>query len=362
MTVLRSARSWFVIVVAAVCVAVLLSHKFRHGDTPVDRNDADNRTPALQSTDKNSFGPGSSESESASAIVGISQTPASTAQEQSAATLGDAVTLDILLPAVTSCADVERMLAVYERDTLVRAQDRVMRTWPRYSEVREQLRDQFLSEIKADSWSTERLFEMALQLRDQFWESGGCLSPSAYMSVYRARLLLEQAHSREPENMLITDELVETIQTPWIRINVDPVSGEIVDNVADNEVTGDMLALRKEQFDQIAREMNGQYTLRWEDFVRVNDLAWLLHGTGKFEEAQTSVAWLIDNARPGGSTAYLPPLQRWRDRLTEKAPRFNYTMYMELSPSRSRFLYNGRLPSFKGHDPQERGLIPLHMR
>lgn len=237
-----------------------------------------------------------------------------------------------------------------------RAQDEIISTWPDYSDLTEQLYEELLLKLKIDGLTDEQLMVTAVALREKFWAAGGCLSKISYPYGYAARLLLESAHLANPEDMTVTDELVETI------LSVEPVwkcqadSDERVRNIA---LRDKLIELRGAQFEQIKRELEEGRTPIWEDFVRVNDLASLLGIAGDFESAQDVAEWLIREAERGGWSAYLEPLGNMRTNFNE-GKRFGYNISVARKVDfPEAFRYGRRLPSFKG--PQKRGTIPIHL-
>lgn len=238
-----------------------------------------------------------------------------------------------------------------------RAQDEIVSTWPDYSDVREQLYEELLEKLDLSNLSEEQLLATAVALREKFWAAGGCLSKKSYPYGFAARLLLESAHLGNPEDMAVTDELVETIQSVELAWKYETDSDEIIRNIALRET---LTELRKAQFEQIKRELEEGRVPIWEDFVRVNDLASLLgRAGGDFESAQDAAGWLIQEAERGGWSAYMEPLENMQRHFNE-----GETLNYNISVARKvdfpeEFRYGRRLPSFKG--PKKRGTIPIHL-
>jgi hypothetical protein len=232
-----------------------------------------------------------------------------------------------------------------------------MSTWPEYLKVREALYQGLVAELDCESLPNEALLENALKRREQFWTTGECSSSSSYKYAYEARILLELAHEREPADMKITDELVETIQATWVAVHFDPNDRY----VRDNSAVKDLLGLRSAQFQQVKAMRKQGQTPTWEDFVRVNDLGWLLHRDANLAAAQEVVQWLIANAHEGGWAAYQRPLETWQRRLSEGKQGYRYTIYTETSEPEVRLKYGRRAPSFKGPDAEARGVAPVHL-
>jgi len=238
-----------------------------------------------------------------------------------------------------------------------RAQDEIVSTWPDYSDVREQLYEELLEKLDLSNLSDEQLLATAVALREKFWEAGGCLSKKSYPYGFAARLLLESAHLGNPEDMAVTDELVETIQSVELAWKYETDSDETIRNIALRET---LTELRKAQFEQIKRELEEGRAPIWEDFVRVNDLASLLGRTGgDFEAAQDAAGWLIREAERGGWQAYMKQLEKMQSNFNEgKNLNYNISVARKVDFP-EEFRYGRRLPSFKG--PKKRGTIPIHL-
>ncbi len=237
-----------------------------------------------------------------------------------------------------------------------RAQDEIVSTWLDYSDVREQLYNELLEKLDLSNLSDEQLLATAVALREKFWETGGCLSKISYPYGYAARILLESAHGENPEDMTITDELVETIQSVELTWKYEADSDERIRNVALRET---LMELRIAQFEQMRRELEEGRAPIWEDFVRVNDLAALLGRAGDFESAQDAAEWLIQEAERGGWSAYMEPLKNMQRNFNEgKTLNYNITVARKVGFPEG-FRYGRRLPSFRG--PKKRGTIPLHL-
>jgi hypothetical protein len=242
--------------------------------------------------------------------------------------------------------------------------NKIMSTWPDHSEVHDQLYDELVSKLHIDELSNEQLVSTAVALRELFWQKGGCLSETSYPYGYAARMLFETAHGKDPENMIITDELVESIQsiqvTSWYSPDDDPMltSNDFVINTKFYECCP---GLRWAQFEQIKKELADGRELLWEDFVRVNDLAAILGRTKDFENGIEVVEWLVSQTSRGGFwSTYLPQLERMQDYF-KKGESCNCAIYShspDLFPEAHR--YSGRLPSFKGPAKRRRILIPCH--
>jgi len=239
-----------------------------------------------------------------------------------------------------------------------KAQDDFIRDWPSYSKVRTHLYEDLLKKLNIDNLSVEELVVTGLALREKFWQKGGCLSKVSYPFGYAARILLEMAHDKEPENMNITDELVESI------LSVEPVwqyledSDERIRNSCYREV---LTKLRLAQFEQIKKEIEQGLAPTWKDFVRINDLAILFGGEKDYESGLEVIDWLILEANRGGWSAYLNPIKKMQKNYSV-SKKFNYNIYvpkMDVFPEEYR--YGRRLPSFQGPEHKKR-LIPAHIQ
>jgi len=240
-----------------------------------------------------------------------------------------------------------------------KTQDNFIRNWPGYSEMRAQLYEELLEELDIDNLSVEELVATGLALREKFWQKGGCLSKVSYPFGYAARILFEMAHDKDPENMDIIDELVESIlSVELVWQYVEDSEGKIK-NTCYREV---LTKLRLAQFKQIKRETEQGRALTWKDFVRVNDLAILLGGAKDYESALEVVDWLILKADRGGWVAYLNPIKRMQKRYSA-GEKFYYNIYVnkKIDVFPEEYRYARRLPSFQGPVREKRGVIPAHI-
>jgi hypothetical protein len=263
------------------------------------------------------------------------------------------------LPEPFDAYELFRTAARAQMDLVFRAQDKVVSKWPAYLDVREQLSKELLAESDVDNLSTDELVQAALELRKKFWQLGGTSSEAAYRYAYMARIFLELAHSRNPEDMTITDELVETIQSAQFRWMCEADSGKPVRN---KQFVKALSELRLAQYDQINSEVEQGRIPVWEDFVRALDLVYLLSGSADYESAQEVGEWIIREAPRGGWIHYMAPLKQLQRNLSEgKVLEFNIYL-AENTPFPEQFKYARRLPSFKGPDPDKRGVIAVHTR
>jgi outer membrane lipoprotein-sorting protein len=236
-----------------------------------------------------------------------------------------------------------------------KAQFEIMSEWPAYSDLKQELYEELQTKLDIANLSNEQLMATAIALREKFWDEGGRLSPTSYPYGYAALILLEIAREKNPEGLVIVDELVETIQT---------IESLLIFNKDTNERTGNMelrmrlKQIRVEQFEQIKQELESERDPTWEDFVRANDLAILCGWTKDFEQGLNVAAWLIDNAEQGGWAAYLQPLENMQNHFNNGSG-FNYNIFISTGTSFPEDYRYGGLPSFKG--PRKRKATPSHI-
>lgn len=293
-----------------------------------------------------------------SAEPGIEQSPEDTSiSVKSTDALPDGlITEDSELPAEFAPHQIDRIIARTEMMKVWQAQDKVMNSWPPYSQLSQQLHEQLAAKPDLQNASDEELLQRALAFRSKFWKEGGCLSETSYRDAYLARAILEYAHQQNPRNLAITDELVETIQSATIMRRTDSDTA-----VAGDEYLDTILNLRLEQFGLIKTETEGGYLPVWEDFVRATDLAILYGESENFDAAGDVVEWLIQQADTGGWAAYLKPLERMQHNLSQQTSCM-FSVYTPLTSGfADEFRYARRLPSFKGPDPDKRGVTALHL-
>ncbi|MBN2589067.1 MAG: hypothetical protein JXA96_04340 [Sedimentisphaerales bacterium] len=236
-----------------------------------------------------------------------------------------------------------------------KAQYNIMSTWPDYFDVMPQLYEELRVKLDIDNLTSEQLMATAVALREKFWDKGGRLSETSYPYGYATQILLEMANKQNPENLTITDELVETIQTVEPSHIFNPNTDE---KTANTELRFKLKQIRAEQFEQIKQEVHTWREPAWEDFVRVNDLAILCGFTKDFEQGLEVITWLLEHADTGGWTAYLQPLGDMQNHFL-KNEKFNYNILTSTEIEYpEEYRYTG-LPSFKG--PRKRNVKPLHI-
>ena len=249
---------------------------------------------------------------------------------------------------------VDIMMAGEDTMKIWKTQDKIMKLWPVYSNIRDELHNELSRKLSLNNMSEEELLETALKFREKFWQTGGGFSQDSYRYAYRARLLLELAHDRNPENLATTDELVETIQTAHPSIMFDEETNKKVRN---NEIGKTLLKLRSEQFKQIKREIyqDGRFPTL-QDFIRAVDLAVLLSIYDN-PSAKEVVDWLQRESDRGDWAAYRGSLYEFQSHLSRNRA-FNFNIY---TSTKSRVgeepRYGRRYPSFRGPNPEERGLV-----
>jgi len=235
-------------------------------------------------------------------------------------------------------------------------QDRIMATWPEYETARSALREELDSKIALADRTPDDRVQGGILLREKFWDAGGCLSTTSYRYGYMARIALEAAHERVPDDLAITDELVETIQSVMVNACYPEYSEERVRNP---KFASALFDLRNNQVAQGMREIRQGRAPLWEDFVRGYDLSLLLAKKEQYEQARQVVQWLLDYAERGGWTAYRKPLEKHLDLLARRDS-LNFNIYASRgSTFPEEFRYARRLFSFKG--PAKRGAVPIHV-
>lgn len=264
------------------------------------------------------------------------------------------------LPPLFTDREVDLMLSGFSANQVYQQQDKLIRTYPLYSEVHVQLSEDLAIEIDFENLPTQELVKHALDMREKFWNYGGNLSSGAYIYAYKARTLLELAYSRDPNNLSIADELVETIQSthPRWTLAEDNPNKKIINTESQKR----LLDIRTKQVEQIQKEIENGRKPNWQDFARTCDLSILLATEKKdFEQAKQLVEWQIKEAVNGNWTDFLEPLQNSLNQFSQgKNSYFNiYKAPVAKENWPNEFRYGRRLPAFKGPDPEERGIVPI---
>jgi hypothetical protein len=221
------------------------------------------------------------------------------------------------------------------------ARDEVMSRWPKYADLRDSLRQELDQKLTLESCSVDRLVQLGVLLREKYWDVGGDFSATSYRYGYMARVLLEIAHAREPNDLAVGDELAEAImatQTTASGPDFWPV----------------LTPLRAAQFRQVRAEVDEGRPPVWEDFARVDDLVYLYSEPA---DRVPVIEWLVEHAQAGGWTGYLRLLE-WMQAHAEHG-HLGYLIYTAAgSKYPEEFRYGGRLPSFKG--PRKRAVVPSY--
>jgi len=258
------------------------------------------------------------------------------------------------LPEIFTENEINRILVKAEAVSIWTAQDKVMRAWPIYDNIRDKLLKEVAQELDLSRISEEEIIRKALVLRNIFWQSGDGFSQTSYIYAYKARLLLELAHELNPKNMTITDELVETIQAAHPATMFEEETNKMVQKV---DICETLLKLRSEQFKWIKNDI--KQTRRnptWYDFIRAVDCAVLLSIYDR-PSAKEVVTWLQQNTERGGWDAYGNAFDAFQKALDQNKP-FNFSIYVATkSKDGNAFRYGRRFPSFRGPNPEERGLV-----
>jgi hypothetical protein len=198
-----------------------------------------------------------------------------------------------------------------------RTQDECLRIWPRYAEVRDRLHRELVDALHIDQLSVEQLMATGIALRERFWALGGELSEVSYPYAYAARLVGEVAQEREPQNLAVTDQLVESILTTERVWNYEPNSGKSSRNPV---YVDTLLDLRARQFEQIQARASAGAAPTVKDLIRVSDLTALLGYARNFDAGMQVFDWMIQQAGRAGWTVYERRLRTGRERFSEGKP------------------------------------------
>ena len=88
-----------------------------------------------------------------------------------------------------------------------------MAAWPHYSDMKDQLADELETVFGIEQMTVDELVGLGIALRERFWELRGCLSDVSYPYGYAARLVTAMAHEQVPDDLAVTDQYVESIET-----------------------------------------------------------------------------------------------------------------------------------------------------
>jgi hypothetical protein len=256
----------------------------------------------------------------------------------------------------TAPMEVElRMAELAKGDQILDKQEKVLRQVPLYSEVREQVQTDLSHRLALDTMTPGQLSAEATKLSDEFWKSGGDLSVPAHKLAYEARLLLELAHQRAPNDFAVSDKLVEAIQAyPLVYRDRDDRAKQRY-----RENNDELLTVRKAQFNQLQTELAAGRESDWNDFVRVYDYAWLVQWSDP-QAAESVLDWLNKQVSKGKWSYYQNAIADWRDSLS-RGKVYSRNIYIskfergEPEPYRHRFGH--RSMGYVGPHAQERGMV-----
>lgn len=254
----------------------------------------------------------------------------------------------------TAPTEIElRMAELAKADQILDKQEKVLRQVPLYSEVREQVQADLSHRLALDTMTPGQLSAEATKLSDEFWKSGGDLSAPAHKLAYEARLLLELAHQKAPNDLAVSDKLVEAIQAyPLVyRDRSDRAKQRHREN------NDELLTVRKAQFSQVQKELAAGRESDWNDFVRVYDYAWLVQWSD-LKAAESALDWLDKQVGKGKWSYYQSTIADWRDRLSSGkiySRNIYITKHERFDPEEYRFGH--RSMGYIGPRAQERGIV-----
>jgi hypothetical protein len=261
--------------------------------------------------------------------------------------------LSVDLPKPYSDQEIRKTVSTALTARIWKTQDEAMSAWPRYSEVREQLTEELSQNMDLQNASGKNLVRRALEFRRKFWQAGGGFSRDSYRDAYMARILLELAHTRNPENLNITDELVQTIQSAHPLATIDKATNKRARNIS---LEKELLRIRSEQFALIKKEIGQGRAPTINDFIRAFDLA-VLQSRHDKESAKDVVEWLQREASQGGWSGYSAALEEFHKSVSA-GESFTCNIYVPTRPNFPEdFRYGRRLPSFRWAVGKERGQI-----
>jgi len=255
------------------------------------------------------------------------------------------------LPRPFDDKQIDLLINTAAAERIWKTQDEVMADWPDYSQVREQLLKELTAKTDITNLSDEKLIELADNLLENFWLAGGDLSRTSYRDAYMARILLEYGHQRNPDNLTITNALIEAIQAANPIVKLDKETNKTVPN---SEIKKTLLDLRAKQFEQIISQINGGRNPAMDDFLCGCDLAFLLQRNNT-AAAKEVIKWLQDNASIGGWGRYSDTMANFKNSLDKKY-KFGFQVYQVPSNKYpDEYRYSRRLPAFLG--PQQRNAL-----
>ena len=255
------------------------------------------------------------------------------------------------LPRPFDDKQIDLLINTAAAERIWKTQDEVMADWPDYSQVREQLLKELTAKTDITNLSDEKLIYLADNLLENFWLAGGDLSRTSYRDAYMARILLEYGHQRNPDNLTITNALIEAIQAANPIVKLDKETNKTVPN---SEIKKTLLDLRAKQFEQIISQINGGRNPAMDDFLCGCDLAFLLQRNNT-AAAKEVIKWLQDNASIGGWGRYSDTMANFKNSLDKKY-KFGFQVYQVPSNKYpDEYRYSRRLPAFLG--PQQRNAL-----
>jgi hypothetical protein len=221
--------------------------------------------------------------------------------------------------------------------------DQMIRSWPKYADLREPLQEELDDKLDMGLMSVEELVTLGVLLREKFWDAGGSYSPVSYKYGYMSRILLELAYAQCPDDLVIGDELAEAIMAAGTIRATDGFAEVLLD-------------IRLNQLRQIRKEVEDGRQPNWNDFTRGCDVAYLA-AVRRPDEAAAAVDWLIQNADNGRWKSCLEKLL-WMRPLVAEGTAVGFQIYYYIKPGfPEEFSFGGRAPSFKG--ARSRIVIPI---
>jgi hypothetical protein len=232
------------------------------------------------------------------------------------------------------------------------AQDAVMRSWPTYQDARDELRRELAGSIDLDNATIDQLRTEASRLQAAFWEQDAFLSPQGYRQAYKARLLMEIAHEREPGNLAVADELADAIQTGTLTACYDPETKSTRQN---EPLIQELQALRADAYTQARKEVEQGREFTWADFARAADYTHLW-ATRDRQKATDAFEWACSHT----SGARDPEIHEDVLTLLSRSRGSHFSIYQKTRAKYPReYTYSRRLPSYRGPNPEARGLVPI---
>ena len=249
----------------------------------------------------------------------------------------------------------EDMASEATRATAMRvwiAQDAVVRSWPTYQDAQDELRRELAGSADPDNTTIDQLRAEASRLQAAFWEQEAFLSPQGYRPAYKARLLMEIAHEREPGNLAVADELVDAMQTGTPVTCYDPETKRLRSN---QPLTRELQALRADTYARTRKEVEQGREFTWADFARAADYTHLWSDRDP-QKATDAFEWACSHTSgtrgPGIHADVLTLLSRGR------GASFGI-YYVSRAKYPREYSSSRRLPSYRGPNPEARGLVPI---